>query len=156
MQPACQIIVLNLLEANLIRKELVMALGTTVAPPSKALFWTGCVLSALPALLLIMSGVMKLIQPPGMADGFEHLGWPMKLAPALGVLELACAVLYVIPKTSVLGAILMTGYFGGAIATHVRIEEHAQIITIAIAGILTWLGLYCRDARLRALAPLRS
>jgi hypothetical protein len=131
-----------------------MSLGTTSAPPSKALFWTGIICSTLPVLLLLFSGVMKLIQPEGMKEGFDHLGWPMKLALPLGILELTCTVIYLIPKTSILGAILLTGYLGGAIATHVRIEE--QFIPQTIAGILVWLGLFLRDARLRALLPLRS
>jgi hypothetical protein len=128
---------------------------TTSAPTSKAMFWAGCVCSALPVLLLTFSGVSKFSSSEEMQKGFDHLGWPMKLAIPLGIVELTCTLLYVIPKTSVLGAILLTGYLGGAVATHARIEE-LQFIAPAIVGILVWLGLFLRDARLRALLPLRS
>ena len=123
------------------------------AATSKAMTITGWVLGVIPCLLLIFSGVMKLAGPPDLAQGFEHLGWPVKLAVPLGILELACVVVYLLPRTAVLGAILLTGYVGGAIATHVRIEEafYAQ----AALGVVLWLGLFLRDARLRAILPLR-
>ncbi len=121
---------------------------------SKKLLWAGYVVSALPVLMLVMSGVMKVMQPPAAVEGFAHLGWPENLALALAVVELGCTVLYVIPQTAVLGAILLTGYLGGAIATHVRIGE--QFVMPVILGVLIWLGLYLRDARLRSLIPLRS
>jgi uncharacterized membrane protein YphA (DoxX/SURF4 family) len=123
------------------------------ASVSKKTRWTGYVLSALPVLLLLFSGTMKLVRPPGMAESFAHLGWPATLALALGILELACTVIYAIPRTAVLGAILLTGYLGGAIATHVRIGE--PFFTQFILGVLVWGGLYLRDPRLRALIPLR-
>ena len=120
---------------------------------SKPLLWTSYVISALPVLGLIMSAVMKFAQPPDMAKGFEHLGWPMNLAVPLGIVELTCTALYVIPQTSYLGAILLTGYLGGATATHVRIGDN--FIAPIIIGILVWLGLFLRDPRLRVLVPLR-
>jgi uncharacterized membrane protein YphA (DoxX/SURF4 family) len=120
------------------------------------MLWTGYVVSALPVLALIMSAVMKFAQPPDVAKGFEHLGWPMNLALALGIVELTCTALYVIPQTSYLGAILLTGYLGGATATHVRVGDSvSNFITPVIIGILVWLGLFLRDSRLRALVPLR-
>ena len=131
-----------------------MTSGATSAPTSKTLFWTGSIVSALPVLVLLMSGVMKLVKPPMVTEGFEHLGWPDFLALNLGILEVGCTLIYLIPRTSVLGAILLTGYIGGAIATHARIGE--PIYTQAILGVLVWLGLYLRDARLRVLIPLRS
>ena len=124
------------------------------APTSKKMVYAGYVVSALPALMLIFSGVMKLVKPEGMAEAFTKLGWPDRLALPLGILELTCVVIYLIPRTAVLGAILSTGYLGGAIATHVRIGE--PFIGPAVFGILIWLGLYLRDARLRALIPLRQ
>ena len=128
--------------------------STSQAPSvSLPLLWTGRVISALPVLALVMSAVMKFVQPPDVAKGFEHLGWPMSLAIALGILELTCTVIYVIPQTSVLGAILLTGYLGGATATHVRISDN--FVAPIIIGVLVWLGLYLRDPRLRALIPLR-
>jgi len=100
---------------------------------------------------MLMSGVMKFIQPGDFAANFEKMGWPIHLAIALGVVEIACTVLYLIPQTAVLGAILLTGYMGGAIATHLRLQE--MIIPQVIIGMLFWLGLYLRDARIRALLP---
>ncbi len=117
--------------------------------------WTGYVMTALPVLLLLMGAVMSFLQPPEVIEGMEHAGYPGRLAVPLGIVELVCAILYVIPRTSVLGAILMTGYFGGAVATHVRIGEVQFIIPIVV-GILVWGGLFLRDPRIRALIPLRS
>lgn len=104
--------------------------------------------------MLLFSASMKFGSSPDMTKGFEHLGWPLHLAVPLGVLELACALLYLIPRTAVLGAILIAGYMGGAIATHVRIGE--PFFMQAGFGVVMWLGLYLRDPRLRALIPLRS
>ena len=124
------------------------------APASKKMLWSSYILSALPVLMLVMSAVMKIMQPPDVVKGFASLGWPVNLAIALAVVELGCTILYVIPQTAVLGAILLTGYLGGATATHVRIGEpfYAPIIL----GVVVWLGLFLRDARLRALIPFRS
>jgi hypothetical protein len=122
---------------------------------SKAALWVGRILSVLPALALLLSGSAKLAKPAGLPEAFSKLGWPAEYATGLGSLEIACAVVYLIPQTSVLGAILMTGYLGGAIATHVRIGDFNIIPHVGL-GILVWLGLYLRDPRLRALAPLRS
>ena len=88
-----------------------------------------------------------------LVDGMAHLGWPDKLAVAIGTAELISTLLYAIPQTSVLGAILLTGYLGGAIATHVRIGE--PFVVQAGIGVAVWLGLFVRDARIRALIPLR-
>ena len=128
---------------------------TQPAPVSKTALWAGRIASGIPVLMLVMSATMKLLKPPGMVEGFTSLGWPEHSAMGLGILELACAAVYVIPRTSILGAILMTGYLGGAIATHVRIGE-LMIVPQVVLGALVWLGLYLRDARLRALVPLRS
>ncbi len=131
-----------------------MESDTHAAPVSKSMVWTGRIVSALPVLMLLFSGAMKLVKPEPVVKGFTDLGWPESLALSLGIVELTCTVIYVIPQTSVLGAILLTGYLGGAIATHVRIEE--QFVFPIILGILVWGGLFLRDARLRALIPLRS
>jgi hypothetical protein len=119
----------------------------------RGMYWTGHVISGLVGAMMAMSAVMKFGNSPQLVQGFDHLGWPIKLAVALGILELTCALLYVIPPTSVLGAILLTGYLGGAIATHVRLEEPV-VLHIGI-GIAVWLGLFLRDARVRELIPLR-
>ena len=131
----------------------------SIPPPrsSPALVWTGRVISALPVLALLMSASMKFGNSPEMAKGFEHLGWPMKLAIGLGIVEISCTVLYVIPQTAVLGAILLTGYLGGAVATHARVGDPiGNVATPIVLGVLVWLGLYLRDERLKALVPLRS
>src|SRR5262245_52851196 len=134
-----------------------MSSENQTAPGSKKLFWAGWVLSVLPALLLLMSGVMKLVKPTAVIEGFVKLGYPESTATGIGIVELACTVLYLVPRTSVLGAILLTGYLGGATATHVRIGETVQALTgPVLMGVFVWGGLYLRDARLRALIPLRS
>ena len=126
---------------------------TPPAPVSKTARWTGYVLSTLPVLMLLFSASMKLLHPPQLDEGFNHLGIPISHALGLGILELACAVIYLIPRTAVLGAILLTGYLGGAIQTHVRIGEGC--IPHLLLGVAIWGGLYLRDPRLRALIPLR-
>jgi hypothetical protein len=123
-------------------------------PPSKAALWTGRVLSALPVLLLLMSATMKLMKGPAAVEGFKHLGWPEHFGIYIGIIELTCTIIYAIPATSVLGAILLTGYLGGAVATHFRIGE-AQAIGGLVVGIVVWLGLFLREPRLRLLIPLR-
>jgi hypothetical protein len=122
-------------------------------PVSKKVLWTGRIMSALPVLMLIFSGSMKFSSSPQISEGFAHLGWPVSVATTLGILELGCTVIYLIPITSILGAILLTGYLGGAIATHVRIGE-PWYLQFAL-GVLVWGGLYLRDPRLRALIPLK-
>jgi hypothetical protein len=122
-------------------------------PGSKKTLWIGWIISALPALLLLFSAAMKFVKPPAVVEGFAHLGWPERLTVTLGILELGCTVIYLIPRTAVLGAILLTGYLGGAIATHVRIGE--AVVLHVLLGMLVWLGLFLRDPRLRELIPLR-
>lgn len=117
------------------------------------MFWTGWVLTLLIAGTLLMSGAMKVVQPPGFEEGFDRLGWPIRLAVALATIEIVCAILYLLPHTAVLGAILTTGYLGGAIATHLRIGD--DFVPPIIIGVLAWLGVYFREARLRAILPLR-
>jgi hypothetical protein len=128
---------------------------TTQAPRvSKVAFWIGCIMSALPILLLLFGAVMALIiKPPEMAKGMDQMGIPQSLAFPLGIIELACAVIYAIPQTSVLGAILMTGFFGGTIITHLRLGQPVYIQSIL--GVLVWGGLFLRDRRLRVLIPFR-
>jgi hypothetical protein len=111
-------------------------------------------MSVLPVLMLLMSATMKFLKPPDVVEGFAHLGYPLGLAIPLGVVELACTILYLVPRTSVLGAILLTAYLGGAVSTHVRVEE-AFFMPIVL-GILVWGGLFLRDPRVRALIPLRA
>ena len=104
--------------------------------------------------MLVASGVMKLMGPPEVVQGFEQLGWPAGIAKPLGLLEIAIVLIYFFPKTAVLGAILVTGYLGGAIATHVRLGE--PFVIPLLIGMAVWGGLYFRDSRVRALLPFRS
>ena len=124
------------------------------SPLSKKMLWAGYIMAALPTLLLLMSGVMKVVNPPFVAAGFGHLGYSDNLAQGIGIVELACVVLYLIPQTAVLGAILLTGYLGGATASHVRIGEPFHMAVLL--GVLIWGSLYLRDERLRALIPIRG
>jgi hypothetical protein len=131
-----------------------MPLETQNIPVSKKAMWTGYVMSALPVLALVMSAVMKFLKPAPVVQGFAHLGYLESAAFSLGVLEIACTVVYLIPRTSVLGAILLTGYLGGATASTFRVGD-PWIMTVAL-GILIWGGLFMRDPRLRALIPIRK
>jgi DoxX-like family len=124
------------------------------AVSGKAL-WSGRIMSALPVLMLLMSGVMKLMKPQPVVDGFVHYGFPLGMVTGLGVLEISCAVVYLIPRTAVLGAILCTGYLGGATVTTLRVGESSWVMAV-ILGILLWGGLFLRDPRLRALIPFRT
>ncbi len=119
----------------------------------KKLYWVGWVISVLPAGMLLMSAGAKLMGAEQVMEGMPKLGWEASMAFGLGVVELACVVFYLIPQTAVLGAILLTGYMGGAIATHVRL--HQDIAWPTIFGVVLWLGLYLRDGRVRELLPLR-
>ncbi|MDB5384751.1 MAG: rane protein [Planctomycetaceae bacterium] len=130
-----------------------MSSGSQVSSTPKVMFWAGWIISILPVFGLIMSSVMKFTQPKDLVDGFEKFGFPLSVAVPLGVVELVCTALYAIPQTAVLGAILLTGYLGGATATHVRISD--AFAPPIIMGVMLWLGLYLRDARLRALLPFR-
>lgn len=123
-------------------------------PPGKAALWIGRVLSGLVSAFLIMSAVMKLSGAPELAAAFGHLGVPLDMTRTLAVLELACVLLYALPQTAALGALLLTGYLGGAIFAHVRVGD--PFITVLILGVVAWGALYLRDPRVRRLLPLRS
>jgi hypothetical protein len=123
------------------------------ASASKKMIWAGRIVSALPIAFLLFSGALKLAQPKEVLEEFTRLGYGEGIAVGLGIVEIACAIIYAIPQTAVLGAILLTGYLGGATATHVRIGD--PFYGPIIFGVLVWLGLFLRDERLRALLPLR-
>lgn len=130
----------------------------SVVPPtpvSKPVLWTGRVMSALPILLVLMSSVMKLLKLPAVVEGFARAGLPQHLILPVGSIELVCVVVYAIPRTSVLGAILMTGLLGGATITTLRVGDPTYPMPVVL-GMLAWGGLYLRDPRLRALIPLRQ
>jgi hypothetical protein len=120
--------------------------------------WAGRIMSALPVLFLIFDSVIHIMKPPAVVEGFAKLGYSLSLAVPLGIIELACIVLYVIPRTSVLGAALLTGYLGGAVATNLRAGAplFSNVLVPVYLGVLLWGGLYLRDERLRAVFPVRT
>ena len=127
-----------------------------IATTPKWMVWTGRVISALPVLMLIMSGIMKFNLPEDAIKDMTKIGWDPKVMPAIGIVELTATLLYIIPQTATLGAILLTGYLGGAIATHVRVADYSHMPIPLVLGILVWVGLYLRDHRIRSLAPFRN
>ncbi len=124
---------------------------------SRGAFWGGIVLGALPALFLLFDGAMKLVKPDFVVKATVEMGYSEGVIVPLGVVASVCAILYLIPQTAVLGAILSTGYLGGAVATHVHHQDGAfPILFPVVFGALLWGGLVLRDRRLRSLLPLRS
>lgn len=117
----------------------------------------GRILSSLVILFLLFDGVTKLMLIKPVTDAMPQLGYPVSLARPIGVIVLACLTLYVIPRTAVLGAILLTGFLGGAVATNLRIGNPlvSHVLAPVYVGLMVWGGLYLRDARLRALIPVR-
>jgi hypothetical protein len=126
------------------------------ASAAKNTRWAGYILSGLAIVFLLMDGIMKLFQPAPVVDSMALLGYPESLTFGIGILLLACVALYVFPRTAILGAILLTGYLGGAAASQVRIRADLfPIIFPVLMGVLVWGGLLLRDTRLRTLIPLR-
>lgn len=123
--------------------------------PSKVVLWISYIMSAIPVFMLLMSASMKISQSAQVVDGFAQMGFPKWEILPIGIVELTCTVIYLIPRTTVLGAILLTGYLGGAVVTHVRAEEIAFLGALSF-GVLLWGGLFLRDARIRDLIPLRK
>jgi hypothetical protein len=127
--------------------------------PSAAVLWTGRTLSALTVLFLAFSGGIKLAGHPSVAETMGQLGWPATYASSvwIGVLEIGIALLYAVPRTAVLGLVLMTALLGGAVATHVRVGSplYSHILFGVYLGLFAWAGLWLREPRLRALLPLR-
>jgi hypothetical protein len=121
---------------------------------SKKLLWTGRIVSGLAALFFLMDGVMKLFKPAVVVEATRQLGYPESDIIGIGVLLLICTLLYLFPRTSILGAILLTGYMGGAVASQVRIGAGWFNVAFAVLfGVLVWAGLWLRDVRVRNLLP---
>lgn len=138
-------------------EEVLMRSITEPAPVSKKLPWAGRIISTLPVVFLLFDGVLKLIKPAPVVEATLRLGYSESTIPGIGILLLICTVVYVVPRTSILGAILLTGYFGGAVATHVRVGAGLfPVLFPVFFGVLIWGGIYFRDARLRALIPVRK
>jgi hypothetical protein len=119
------------------------------------MLWTGRVLSLGPIYIVLLSATWKLTRNPWYVAEFGRIGWPESALTGLALLQLAFIVLYVIPPTAILGAVLLTGYLGGAIATYVRIGELYPALLPLSTSVIAWAGIYLRDERLRLLLPLR-
>ncbi len=123
--------------------------------PSKSAILAGRIISVLVILFLLLDAVMKLVKPAFVVEETVRLGYAESMIVGIGIALLISTILYAIPRTAILGAILVTGYLGGAVATNVRAQQVTfNIVFPAIFGGLVWLGLWLRDARLRCLMPL--
>jgi hypothetical protein len=131
------------------RVKLTMSTETHIDPPpvSKTRLWTGRVFSGLSGILMLVDGVAKVIKPKEVVEKTTELGFPESVIAPLGAVLIACAVLYLIPRTSVLGAILLTGYLGGAVCAHVRLEQGPLVAGPIIFAALLWGGLCLRNRR---------
>lgn len=127
------------------------------APISKSRRWTAYALSGFAVLFLVVDSAFKLVQSAAAVEGTAQLGYPANSVLGIGIIEFVCLILYIVPRTSVLGAVLFTGYLGGAIATHVRLANplFTHILFPVYIAALLWGGLYLREDRLRELLPVR-
>ena len=129
----------------------------TLPRASNKLLWTGRILSILTVLFMVFDSVGHLLKPAPVVQAFSQLDFPLRLSLCLGILQLSCLVIYVIPRTAVLGAILLTGYLGGAVAIHMRVGNPVfECIFPIIIGIFFWTGLVLRDPQLRTIFPVRN
>jgi hypothetical protein len=128
-----------------------------MATATKSMIWIGWIMSGIVVLFLLFDGITKLMMIAPVVDATTGIGFPVNVIRPLGIVCLACAILYAIPRTSILGAILLTGFLGGAVASKVRLEDplFSQVLFGVYVGILAWGGLYLRDDRLRSLIPFR-
>jgi hypothetical protein len=123
--------------------------------PKRWMLWIGRVLSLWPVFIVVMSATWKLTRNPWYVGEFARIGWPESALPLLAFLQLGSLLLYVIPRTAVLGAVLLTGYLGGAIATYTRMGEPYPVLVPLSTSLIAWLGIWLREERLRSLLPLR-
>jgi hypothetical protein len=132
--------------------------GAADSQPSKKMLWSGRILSGLAVLFLLFDATVKVLQLPPALQGTAQLGYPASVVFPLGILQLVCLVVYLIPRTAVLGAILWTGYLGGAIATHVRVGNplFSHLLFPVYVAALLWAGLWLRDERVRAVLRART
>jgi hypothetical protein len=121
---------------------------------SKASIWAGRIISGLVVAFMLFDGIIKIMKVPTAMEGTARLGYPTNVVFPLGIVVLACVALYAIPRTSVLGAILLTGFLGGATATQVRVQDPWFLFPVVI-GVLVWTGLFLRDANLRTVIPVQ-
>ena len=135
--------------------EIVMPILTQ--PVSRPKFWAGAIIAGLVVVFFAFDGLAKVIQAEPVIKASEQLGLPQSATPKIGVLLLICTLIYVIPRTSILGAILLTGYLGGAIAIHVRAENGIfPVVFASVFGGLVWLALALREPRLLKLILMRE
>jgi len=128
-----------------------------VGTPKKSALWGGRVVSAVPVLFMGFSAIMKLSHAPQMVSFWvSRFGWPERLMTPIALVEIACIVLYVIPRTAVLGAIVVSSFLAAAFASHLRIGDPAGGTVPLLLAVLAWLGLYLRDERLHVLLPTRA
>lgn len=134
-----------------------VAVSVETTGGSRTMLWTGRVVTAIVVLFLALDSGMKLLQMPQVREAMAPLGYPAELGLVIGIIEAICLVLYVVPQTAVLGAILLTGLLGGSAAAHLRVGDPllSHVLFGVYVGILAWGGLYLRDERVRALIPLR-
>ena len=130
--------------------------SSTQTAPAWTRLWVGRVISALMIVLMLIDAGIKILKLPAAVEGTVRLGYPASTVLPIGVIALVCVLLYGIPRTSILGAILLTGYFGGATATQVRVQDAWYIFPPPVLDVLIWVGLYLRDDRLCTLIPLHS
>jgi hypothetical protein len=137
--------------------EQIVQTATQPGPLLKKAVWIGRILSGLVTAFLLFDAIIHLLRPAPVVEAFARLHLPLSLAMELGIIELICIALYVVPRTSILGAILLTGYLGGAIATQLPNSNSlfGEILFPVYVGVIVWGGIYLRDERLRALIPWR-
>jgi hypothetical protein len=133
------------------------AFGVQVSQKSgkRWMLWAGRVISLWPAFVIVSSATWKLTRSPFYVAEFTRIGWPASALTLLACLQLGSLVLYLIPPTAILGAVLLTGYLGGAIASYTRIGEPYPVLVPLSTSLIAWLGIYLREERLRALLPFR-
>ena len=134
-----------------------MSVAIDVAAPSKGQLWAGRILSGIGTLFMLFDATIHLLKPAAVIEGFAKLGFPSTVAVPLAIIEFVCIVLYLIPRTSVLGAILLTGYLGGAIATQLRVGAplFSTLLFPIYVALFLWGGLYLRDPVVRTIIPAR-
>jgi DoxX-like family len=134
-----------------------MNVEANVVTVSRSLIWIGWIMSCIVVLFFLFDGITKLIMIDPVVDATMRIGFPLEVIRPLGIVCLVCAILYAIPRTSILGAILVTGFLGGAVASKVRMEDplFSDVLFGVYVGVLAWAGLYLRDDRLRSLIPFR-
>jgi hypothetical protein len=143
---------------NTTMEQIAVQQDVQTVPGSRKMIWAGRILAAIPVLFLLFDAVFKFLKPAPVVEGTLKLGYPESVLAGLGIVLLVSTVLYAIPRTAILGAILLTGYLGGAVATHVRVGDplFSHVLFPVYLGVMIWAGIFFREERLRSLIPLRS